>query len=92
MLTNGMGILDDLIDQCVLYEVKVLRKSEPIDNTGSWLLELVYKACTWLKTILLLIAIIDLRLIHFMLMRVTYYLGVEGLGRKLLGRLGPCWS
>ena len=45
-----MGILDDLIDQCVLHEVRVLRKLEPIDNMGSWLLELVYKACIlWLR-------------------------------------------
>ena len=50
MLTNGMGILDDLIDQCVLHEVRVLRKLEQIDNMGSWLLELVYKACIlWLR-------------------------------------------
>ena len=51
LLTNGMGILDDLIGQCgVLHEVRVLRKLEPIDNTGSWLLEWVYKACVlWLR-------------------------------------------
>ena len=50
LLMNGMGTLKDLFDQCGLYEVRVLRKLEPIDNTGSWLLEWVYKACIlWLR-------------------------------------------
>ena len=50
LLMNGMGILKDLFYQCGLHEVRVLRKVEPIDNMGSWLLELVYKACIlWLR-------------------------------------------